>query len=162
MSKHCSNLYLFVEMVDIGDGDNNQYGGDGNYQPGGYDLYGQRINSSVYQDDYNQGYYQEPNNMYGQVNSITEQEQDTAYGNFGAGKNTGPRRRNVQGGGSAGPEADEDLNRIHIEMGNNSSGDENQMLLNKKKVHTDKMPRCYAFRRCLGCIVSRERRHLTL
>jgi len=68
MSKQFSNLYLFVEMVDIGDGDNNQYGGNGNYQPGGYDLYGQRINSSVYQDDYNQGYYQEPNNMYGQVN----------------------------------------------------------------------------------------------
>lgn len=38
----------------------------------------------------------------------------------------GPRKRNIQGGGSGGmKEADEDQAKVHVEVGNNSSGDEN-------------------------------------
>ena len=44
----------------------------------------------------------------------------------------------------------------------NSSGEENQALIQKKKKEKDKMPRCYGLRRCFGCIISREQRTIGL
>ena len=59
-------------------------------------------------------------------------------------------------------EIEEEPVKGQAEVGNNSSGDENQMLISKKKVKSDSMPVCYRMRRCCGCIISRERRSLTL
>ena len=49
---------------------------------------------------------------------------------------------------------------IQVEL--DSSGEENQALLAKKKKDAEALPRCYALRRCCGCIVSRERRTVSL
>ena len=53
-----------------------------------------------------------------------------------------------------------DAGEIKVEL--DSSGEEHQALINKKKTTTERMPRCYGFRRCMGWLVSRERRTINL
>lgn len=139
-----------VGIADAGHGDPN------------YDLYGTGINASFHNPggyDQQQYYYGGNDGMgYGMPGNRFDDPNE--YG--GINYNTdmgGPRKRNVQGGGSGGmKEGDDDQAKVHVEVGNNSSGDENQSLLSKKKVPSDGMPACYKLRRCLGCMKSRERR----
>lgn len=132
--------------------------GLGEGEPGGnYDMYGRGINSSVPDGGgYGDQYYYGGNDGYAINSGAGENE----HVNFGTG--TGLRKRNVQGGGSGGANDGDDDNKVTIDVGHNSSGDENQTLLAKKKAPSDRPPACYHLRRCLGCIISRERRQLTL
>lgn len=137
-------------MVDIGDGGPN------------YDMYDRGINSSV-DPGYDGQYYYD--GEHGQIDGGNAYDEAGEYGSGGynTGMGTGLRKRNVQGGGSGGiNEGEVDPNKINLEVGNNSSGEENQTLLAKKKAKAEKLPRCYGFRRFCGCIISRERRSLTL
>lgn len=144
-------------MVDIGEGDHG----------GNYDVYEQGINASV-DPGYDAQYYYgsgdgagDPGHMDGQHGYLEHGEYGS--GGYNTGMGTGLRKRNIQGGGSGGiNEGEVDPNKVHLEVGNNSSGEENQTLLAKKKTKSERLPRCYGLRRAFGCIVSQERRSLTL
>jgi hypothetical protein len=86
------------------------------------------------------------------------------------GNPTGPRKRNLIGSFAPMDEArDDNLMTGHnsdgekgqgSENGMDSSGDEHQNLLKQKRRAQDQKPACYALRRYLGWIVSREKRFL--
>jgi hypothetical protein len=70
----------------------------------------------------------------------------------------GMRKRSIAGDDQA-----TDVNHVNLEMEQNSSGEESHSLIKKnKKSKSDSLPRCYAIRRCFGCIISKEKRHINL
>lgn len=91
--------------------------------------------------------------------SIREEEEQQAEKNL--------RRRLVQGSSEEysntdGPpkNAKTDVNDVKLEL--DSSGEENQSLINNKKVYQPKLPVCYKFKRWMGWIVSLEKREIHL
>lgn len=86
------------------------------------------------------------------------------------GRGQGPRRRNVAGGLEDRSDTDfnkeggskKTLNPSEVQLELDSSGEENQSLLDSKKEPKVKRPRCYAFRRWMGWIISQEQRSISM